>query len=310
MLFLLPLALLVLWLEAGLSGIPNSYSLKKKNLEKQLPDIELLIVGSSHAYFDIDPAQFRCKAYNMANASQSLYYDAKIVEKYLPGMKRLKKVFFTVTYFSFGSQLADSQEDWRCFYYERYYGIPRGEKGERDFLDLRKYSLTALFGGKESFRYMLKGFRVDLAEQVQSNGWYASTAPMGPINAEAGRKRVQIYHNNMHNDNYDRNYRSIDDLFRLLRQKGIGLVIITPPVYHTCYDNLDPARLRQMEELIRSLCNRYGAHYFNYLTDKRFILADFADNDHLNSIGAEKFTGILNTDILGSRETDIDKAGR
>jgi hypothetical protein len=299
--FLLPLAVLVLWMEAGLAGIPNSYSFKKKNLEKKLPDIELLIVGSSHAYFDIDPAWFRGNAYNMANASQSLYYDAKIIEKYLPEMKRLKKVLFAVTYFSFGFHLADSREDWRCFYYERYYGIPPGEKGGTGFLDLRKYSLTALYGGKESFKYMLKGFKVNLAEHVQPNGWYASTIPMGPINAEAGRKRVLSYNADMQMENYDRNYQRLDELFRLLRQKGIEPVIITPPVYRTCRDNLDPARVRKMEELIHSLCSRYKAHYFNYLADNRFILADFSDNDHLNPQGAEKFTRILNEEIPESQ---------
>ena len=299
--FLLPLAALVLWIEAGLAGIPNSYSLKKQNLGKDLPDIEMLIVGSSHAYFDIDPALLRCKAYNMGNASQSLYYDTKIVEKFLPEMKHLKKVIFTVTYFSFGFQLAGSREDWRCYYYERFYGIPPGERKRTTFLDLRKYSLMALYGGKESFNYMLKGFKVNLAEHVQPNGWYASTNPLGPINAEAGRKRVLSYNSDMQADNYNRNYQRLDDVFRLLRQKGVEPVIITPPIYHTCYDNLDPAKLRKMEELIHALCSRYQVHYFNYLEDKRFILADFSDNDHLNPQGAKKFTGILNEDILGHR---------
>jgi len=300
-LFILPLAVLVLYLEVNLAGIPNSYNLKKENFEKQLSDIELLVVGSSHAYFGIDPALFSCKAYNMANVSQSFSYDARILEKYLPEMKRLKVVLVIVSYFSFGGQLADGPEYWRCYFYDRYFNIPPDEKGQSTFLDLRKYSLIALYGGKDSFKYLLKGFKVNLADHLQPNGWYASTIPLGPINDEAGKKRVQILHATTSVDNYDRNFKRLDDLFSLLRRRGIEPVIITTPVYHTCYDNLDPARIRKMEELIQSLCTRYQVHYFNYLTDKRFVIEDYADNDHLNAQGAEKFSKILDKDILGNR---------
>ncbi len=309
-LFLLPLALLVLSMERGLAGIPNSYSVKKKNFEREASDIELLILGSSHAYFDIDPGLLSCKAFNMANASQSIYYDAGIVRKYLPEMKHLRVVLFTLSYFSFGFQLAESREDWRCFYYERYYDIPRGEKRQKDLLELRKYSLMALYGGKESFNYMRKGFRVNLAEHVQPNGWYASTVPLGPINAETGRKRVESYHADMRMDNYPTNYQRLDDLFRLLQQRRIEPVIITPPVYETCYECLDPAGVRKMEEAINSLCARYKVRHFNYLKDRRFVLTDFSDNDHLNPQGAAKFTRILNADVLRRRASDMDKTGR
>lgn len=310
LLFLLPLALLVGFMEKGLAGIPNSYSVKKKNFERDAADIELLILGSSHAYFDIDPDLLSCKAFNMANASQSIYYDAGIVRRYLPEMKHLRMALFTLSYFSFGFQLAESREDWRCFYYERYYDIPREEKRQRDFLELRKYSLMALYGGKESFNYMRKGFRVNLAEHVRPNGWYASTIPLGPINAETGRKRVQSYHADMHMDNYPRNYQRLDDLFRTLRQRGIEPVIITPPVYETCFECLDPAGVRKMEEAINSLCAGHKVRYFNYLKDGRFVLADFSDNDHLNPQGAAKFTRILDADVLGSRAADIGKTER
>ncbi len=301
MLFLLPLALLVLFMENGLAGIPNSYSVKKKNLERELSDVQLILVGSSHAYFDIDPDLLSCKAYNMANVSQSLYYDTEIVRKYLPEMKNLRMVVFSITYFSFGFKLADSQEDWRGFYYERYYDIPREARRNGDFLELRDYSLMALYGGKDSFKYMRKGFRVNLAEHVQPNGWYASTVPLGLINYETGRLRVQNFHSNMHADYVGANYDRVDKLFALLRQKGIEPVIITPPLYKTCYDYLDPAGVRKMEELIHPLCARYKVRYFNYLKDGRFVLDDFSDNDHLNPQGAAKFTSILNADILGNR---------
>ena len=298
--FTFPLLLLVAYLEIRLAGIPNSYNVKKKYFTEGMPEIELLIVGNSHAYFGINPELFARKTYNMANASQTFYYDAGIISNNLGNMKSLMTVIIPVSYFSFGDQLADSPEEWRCFFYERYYNIPPGEKRQSSFLDLRKYSLIALYGGVESFRYMLKGFKVNLADHVQQNGWNSGKVAMNPINPEGGRRRVLAHHANMAEANYDRNIRRLDDLFALLRQNRIEPVMVTTPVYHTYYDNLDPARVRKMEESIQLLSSKYHVRYYNYLKDKRFSIEDFSDNDHLGVKGAAKFSKILNENIFGA----------
>ena len=49
---------------------------------------------------------------------------------------------------------------------------------------------------------------------------------------------------------------------------------------------------------------RMAVIYKNYMYDKMFIENDFYDADHLNEIGAEKLTKLLNNLIA-----DIDKYG-
>jgi hypothetical protein len=49
---------------------------------------------------------------------------------------------------------------------------------------------------------------------------------------------------------------------------------------------------------MNDLCLKYNAEYFDYFKDSRFTKGDFYDNDHLNYIGAGKFSRILDQDIV------------
>jgi hypothetical protein len=53
-----------------------------------------------------------------------------------------------------------------------------------------------------------------------------------------------------------------------------------------------------MQETIKQITEKYGVPYFNYLRDDRFTEEDFVNSDHLNNKGAEKFSYILNEDVV------------
>ena len=57
--------------------------IKRMTLERVLPDVEVLVLGSSLGYFGINPAQFTHKGYNAAYRAQSYYYDLQILKKYI-----------------------------------------------------------------------------------------------------------------------------------------------------------------------------------------------------------------------------------
>ena len=70
------------------------------------------------------------------------------------------------------------------------------------------------------------------------------------------------------------------------------------PTDHTYYENINVTGYQRMQETIRQISEKYGVTYFNYLRDDRFTQEDFIDSDHLNGRGAEKFTRILDEDIV------------
>jgi len=75
-------------------------------------------------------------------------------------------------------------------------------------------------------------------------------------------------------------------------------LIVTAPVFSTYSKFADKGKLRLNDSIIRCICSKYGCKYFDYFTDKRFEKEDFLDNDHLNFIGAEKFSRMINEEVL------------
>ena len=52
------------------------------------------------------------------------------------------------------------------------------------------------------------------------------------------------------------------------------------------------------EQKLEEIQKKYGIEYYNYLKHSRFVKEDFKDNDHLNPKGAEKFSKIVDMEIL------------
>jgi len=129
-------------MEYGLGKIENSYTLKKEQLESKLDLIEVLVLGSSQAARGIDPFCFTMKGYNVANISQSLYYDTRITLTYLDKMPKLKYVIINISYFSLGYQLKDCSELWRDYFYSQCWNI---DYYELEKFDIKRYSKFFLY---------------------------------------------------------------------------------------------------------------------------------------------------------------------
>ena len=79
----LPVIIVLIYVEYGLNHLDTHYLKKRIDLEKQLNSIEILSLGSSNAYFGINPSQFSCPGFNLAFNAQSMYYDLAFIEKYI-----------------------------------------------------------------------------------------------------------------------------------------------------------------------------------------------------------------------------------
>ena len=73
LIFISPFILLVAWWECRLVRIPNSYNTKVRLIEYAAPACEVLVLGTSHEYWGINPSFFTQKGFNMANNSLYLY---------------------------------------------------------------------------------------------------------------------------------------------------------------------------------------------------------------------------------------------
>ena len=120
---LLPALLFLTAYEIAYRNIPNSYSLKKEYLDRSADSIDILILGSSHAFYGVNPEYFSLKAFNAANVSQSFDYDARIYNAYFKGEPYPDYLILSVSAFSFWERLESTDEHWRSRKYSIYMGF-------------------------------------------------------------------------------------------------------------------------------------------------------------------------------------------
>jgi len=284
-------------MEYNLAKIPNSYSYKRKCLESRLDSIEVLVLGSSQVTYGINPEYFSIKGFNLSNISQSLYYDSRLTLKYVDRMPKLKYVLINVSYFSFGFQLIDGVEAWRDYYYSQFWDVNFNEISR---FDLKRYSKLFLYTPRASLAYLKHGFQIDLTEGYKPNGYFMVDTAKNSLNISdsLGYRRVML-HNKIYKEfRVKENENDIELLINELKKRNIKPVIVTPPVFSTYYKFADKAQMKRNRDAINSICKKYKCNYFNYFCDNRFVQRDFRDNDHMNFIGAEKFSKIINNEIL------------
>lgn len=114
-LFLFPLLTIAVVMELVAEAIPNSYTYKRDYIEQHGAQIETLILGSSNAYDGLNPSVLP-KAFNLANSSQTLEDDYRLLAKYINSLDPLQTVIVGLGYHSLGT----TKEEHRRTYYTIY----------------------------------------------------------------------------------------------------------------------------------------------------------------------------------------------
>ncbi len=286
-LFSIPICLLIVVCEFILRNIPNDYTLKKEFLDSNSPEIKVLNLGSSHTYYGINPDFISLEAYNAAHISQSLSFDAAIFENYIYDFKNLKYLIIPIDYFSMYSTLEEGLEQWRvknyCIYYDicmlpsfRYKIEIINGKLEYNFMRLKEY----IFDDKTDISCTNRGFG--------NNYNYSNSLEL----IEAGKSAAKRHTYSLSNISiFNKNVAILNKLLALAKQKSLVVIFITCPAYESYTKNLNKVQLQNTINAIEQIVfKNSNTHYYNFLEDKNFTKADFYDADHLNNLGAKKFT--------------------
>jgi hypothetical protein len=281
---------------------PNSFSVKKAFLERQAQDVEVLVLGTSHTYYGVLPGLLGKPAFNLADVSQSLFYDRALLKKYLGQMPSLKLVVLPVSYFSLGCQLDDGTELWRSYYYYKFYGLYhrdwRQDWNVRNFSDY--FLCNEQLGG---IRNVFWGKIKDVSADYDPwGGWtnrVANNTGEKPLSlSESAQVALKRHHTLMNSQHVQENVTILEDIIHELKVRGIKLVLVTTPVTRYYSNGMEAGQYQQMQDILKRLSSDYGVHYFNYSFDSRFSDEDYYDGDHLNLRGAQKFSLLLKADVV------------
>ena len=119
-LFMLPILLILVSVELFYRMVPNTFTIKNEAVKECFDTSEVLILGNSHTFYGLNPKYFTTPCYNLANISQTLYFDELLIDTYYLKMKKLEYLILNVDYETL-SELDNGDEDvWRKYFYKSF----------------------------------------------------------------------------------------------------------------------------------------------------------------------------------------------
>ncbi|MHC1739004.1 MAG: hypothetical protein AB9882_13440 [Ignavibacteriaceae bacterium] len=283
--FILPILLFGFLAEGILRSIPNDYRYKKEFLDKNSSKIEVIILGSSHAFSGIDPRYITLKTFNASQSSQTLNYDLEILKKFDGRWKNLKYIVIPISYFTLFWKLESDIEAWRIKNYTIYYGMKTSDRFS-DYTEIlsNKFdvSLSLLYS------YLILGkSNISCSELGWSLGYKSEESR---DLSETGPATAKI-HTRKNGNNYEFNLKILEEIIEWSKKRRVKVILYTSPAYRNYTDHLDAKQLNKTISAAERFVNQFdNCWYFNLLKDNSFIKSDFWDADHLNEIGAAKLS--------------------
>ncbi len=269
-------------------NIPNDYGTKRKYLERNAADIRVLCLGSSHAYYDINPAFFSETCYNAAYVSQTIEYDYKIYQKYNEQLVSLKWIILPISYFTLFSEMENSPESWRIKDYSIYSDL-NGPASRFFHYEMLSYSLSINLKRITDYYFHKSNNNITCSDL----GFGIDHALEKTRNLDSTGYASALRHTKNMNEGYlALNEETVRESYlKLARKNGVRIVIYTPPAWHSYTDKIDKRLFKITMDSVDNLCRKYSnVSYQNYLTDNSFQKDDFLDADHLNVVGAKKLS--------------------
>lgn len=286
--FFIPVLCVLAGLEYMVRKAPNEYQYKAQWMEKNADRVETLILGTSHAFYGINPSYLGPNAFSLAASAQSLQYDEFLFFKYAPKCKNLKTVILPISYFTlFSRDMEDGSEWWRVINYKVYMDCPFHSS-------FSKYNF--FISNSEPFRAKLtKIIKGNTIIECDSLGFgYPIYRKSSPTLDDASVATWVNHHTAKDFSCVEKNKQHILKIADYCQANNIRFVIVTTPTWKTYYERLNHSQLKVMSEFIELLISKYDITYLNHIQDARFIATDFTDCNHMSCDGARKLSSILN----------------
>lgn len=290
--FLVPVAVFFAALEIMVHTIPNSYSYKYKYIETNGNSIEAIALGHSQLYDDFMPQAFRMHSFNLCNSSQFYKEDYYLLSELLPYMPNLKMVILPIGYVSVKDFDSDDFNERSTFYYE-YMNLNFNHT-------IPIYYRYECFYPKRAFEKITSYYlhHIDIVG-CDSLGMRNSHNLKDRQQKKIEPNMLKAYTLNTSNKNemfvWGEQY--LMRIGSILQSKHIKLVLVSPPQYWSCFDEMNLEQKVFLQKKIVSYKEQFPFQYINLEDDNRFVDDDFFDDAHLSELGAEKFTKILNDSI-------------
>ena len=307
--FVLPLFAFVLIMDFYLVNMNSLYKEKANGLAEHANEIEILILGNSHATYGVDPSSFSIFAFNIANVGQSIYFDKELTLQNLKKLTNLKYVLISLDYHSlYFSRQRGERNIWS------YYG--NGIKYPSD--NYKKADISPFLFGYDprvSFSLVKKNilnkweFRDEdyfIDYDVELGVSRTDTTVKGYISFSGTEQDVfnnEYYINringfdNLINSSTEKELvlNELGELISTLQSKGVKPIFFSTPTFREYNIFLDSSIINNNLIDSENLCKKYNIEFLDYSINHDFIKDEFFNPDHLNKKGAARFSRILDS---------------
>lgn len=259
----------------GKPDIPalSEYISTLAGLVKRPKDLNTVIFGSSHFKFGYLPQEHQ---YNIAMASQDLYYSYQFYKKYANGVKNvvLGYSYFSPYHVLVKCKFADLAMVVKIIEGIDYQYPESAQKKELDKLEKRCKNYIL-----KSFKRKVKSFPENNIGFLTSYKGYYEPPSQEFINTARKtfkREHVQICY--------------LKKIIEETCNNNQNLLIVCPPMSDDFIHNFKEETDKNISEMYDIVKDYPKVRVANYFCDKDFSNADFEDMEHLSYNGAEKLT--------------------
>lgn len=290
--FAIPILLVLLCIELFYRMAPNTFIVKREDVKSRFDNAEVLIFGNSHTFYGLDPNFFSKQTYNLANISQTLYFDNLLFEKYYCKFKKLDFIILNIDYESL-SELDNGDDNvWRKYYYKSY-------------MDL-DVPIISVYNPKSYFLSATRDFNtnVKLIERYYHEGTIVDCDENGfGINYTKEKRKsnfkeltpIRLKSNEDNSLDFKNNINRVQSIVDKCKNKDIQVILVTMPVGKGYALGVNQQKLNKVFKTCLTLEKiNSNVRYLNLFKDPRFTDDDFYDPDHLHNIGAKKCSLIMN----------------
>lgn len=259
---------------------------KKNRMLPRKGKIDVVNLGSTYAYYDLDYSDLNINAYNLANIPQYLDYDTKLLEIYVKYICPGGKVLIVLPNFVF---IGNETKDDKKVYYEALY------PWEIKTFQLRKLVKYVARAALEPITHKYKkeetkwkGHVSTYEEKVQHaerriKDWVVNLGIPSVQTDEITEELVK---------KIEENKNRVCNMIDLCKKNEIEPIIIIPPVSEIMKERVSSICInRYLKQPIQEIKEKKEVRVFDYMEEKEFEESDlYMNSDCLNERGRKVFT--------------------
>lgn len=213
-----------------------------------------------------------------ADSYNQIYYKLK----YVLQKKPINYLILNTDYFMFSIKL-DTRNYVYCDYFDNNYTLD--------------YSHNALYTFQKKAEYLLNNIHPKNLLHLRSNKIDAFLKDNGQYIKPGKASEKDKIDRNIDRLQFQVDY--FEKVLYLCKQEKIRVFIVTLPTRQEELDSYSEAQIKEFNTFISTYVNGNDVFYFNHSLDHNFKTNDFTDITHLNESAADRFSKILNNNIMG-----------